>query len=95
MIGRRIADGEFTFTGQRAGDYGFDDEGRLWAMTPAGELMHVDKRWGIETHDDGTISVVPASPGESYSIRQAGRVSWHGYLTRGEWITCDDSEFKP
>lgn len=98
MNGRRIPDGDHAFDDLHAwqpGDYGIDADGRLWAVTPPGELMHVDDRWGREIHADGSISVVPASPGESYSIRQSGLVGWHGYLTAGVWITLEDSEWQP
>lgn len=96
ITGRRIPDD--TFFGPEhddwlPGDYGLDS-GVLWAITPAGDPIRIDDRWGFEIHADGTVTVCPASPGLAHSIRVHGRNEWHGYLTNGAWITCDDSAWQ-
>jgi hypothetical protein len=55
---------------------------RLWCLLPSGEHARIDERWGIEEHDDGTISIVAAPGQSSYSIQTP---KWHGFLERGVW----------
>lgn len=96
MNGRRIADDAW-FTPEhdwQPGDYGLS-HGALWAITPAGDPLKIDDRWGVEVHPDGTITVGPAHDGASHSIRVYGAHAWHGYLSAGVWSTCGDSQWQP
>lgn len=63
-------------------DYQLLPNGRLRCRTPNGDLGTIDERWGIEEHEDGSISVVAAKPGDHWSIRTP---NWHGYLEYGIW----------
>lgn len=96
MIGRRIPDDAW-FEPEHGewlpGDYGLS-HGVLWAVTPAGDPLKIDERWQVTVNPDETLTVGPV-PGASHSIRVHGPHAWHGYLTAGVWITCDDSEWKP
>lgn len=63
------------------GDYGQRWDGIWWLKTPGGLFARLDDRWRVEEHEDGTITVVPSI--------NLGNGRWHGYLTRGEFITLD------
>lgn len=80
MIGKRISmwasivpDGSYW----KSGDGG-------WAgVTPNGLIANL-RAHTVAEHDDGTISVTP-----SIAVNNSeGGLSWHGYLTQGEWIEC-------
>jgi hypothetical protein len=80
MKGRRVFDFEDPIEFQ-PGDYGFY-KGYWWVYPPeddTGPIML--KGWTITENEDKTITVNP-------SIQVRGKVSWHGYLTNGEWREC-------
>ena len=57
---------------------------RYWAgVTPNGLIANLTAHNVVE-HDDGTITVTPSIAVDNGE----GGLSWHGYLTKGEWIEC-------
>lgn len=85
MDGRRLPDGSSIDDLRERGDYVRRGDS-VWGIAPTGEHMRVNERWGLEEHEDGTLSVVAAAPGEMFSIWIDKPRGWHGYLTRGKWV---------
>jgi hypothetical protein len=83
--GRRLPDGT-SLDLYTPGDYG--KRGTMWwVCLPTGVLGHLDDRWVVTEHDDGTISVgkdMSPSITVSPSIWDSP-AGWHGYLERGVW----------
>jgi len=89
MKGNRLPDGTDWSSDWKSGDYAkYLDN--WFIMTPNGQLARIDpKRWTITEHEDKTITVSP-------SIRISTRHPttnqdielWHGYLIKGEFISC-------
>lgn len=77
MKGRR-RDPDISPDAYEPGDYGFRN-GWWWVCLPTGILGRLDDGWTAEQHDDGTVTIRP-------SIHDAP-LGWHGYLTRGEWVS--------
>lgn len=69
----------------RAGDYCYCERLRLWILrAPNGDYCVVrPPTFGVEEHEDGTITVGPAS---ILFYKKDGGVGWHGYLRKGVWI---------
>lgn len=83
--GRRLPDDAQIGDLKEPGDY-LRHGDILWFIAPDGMTARVDHRWGLEEHEDGSLSVVAASPGEAHSIWINKPEGWHGYLTRGELV---------
>ena len=70
------------------GDYGFNPKDNNWyALVPGNHLANLVKHNVVE-HEDGTITVTPSikvgiGDGQGGSIE-----AWHGYLTKGKFISC-------
>ncbi len=76
--GRHVADAL-----ELPGDYGIAEDGALWTILPHGETIRLTPKsaggWGIEEHEDGTVTVTP-------SIFCHSDPPWHGFLRRGVWV---------
>jgi hypothetical protein len=62
------------------GDYGQDANG-VWHARPPGNHTGSLADHEVVDHEDETISVTP-----SILVDVAGIQTWHGQLTRGEWV---------
>jgi hypothetical protein len=86
MQGRRVyAEGNKPLCTQ-VGDYGKDTHGNWWIWVPDTNIVcdlpqrtSDGKGWTIEEHEDGTITTSPSINFPHH---------WHGYLTKGEWVSC-------
>lgn len=66
-----------------AGEYGKDQRGEWFAMTPNGYLANLSAHTVVE-HEDGTLTVQP-----SISVKLPGGTElWHGFLRGGVWQPC-------
>ena len=66
------------------GEYGkWEEDGGTWYGVPPGTDLTANLRaHKIEEHEDGTITVSPSI------LVSDSKLSWHGYLRRGEWEVC-------
>jgi hypothetical protein len=60
-----------------AGDYSLNSKGEVWVCLPNGVGPSLLTGWGVEVHDDGSVTTSP-----SILDHDSG---WHGYLERGVW----------
>lgn len=58
------------------------EDGNWYGIPPETDLIANLSAHKIEEHEDGTISVTPSI------LVSNGKESWHGYLTKGEWVKC-------
>ena len=77
MIGKRV----YCFTSLQPGEYGKQDDENWYANSPNDLLANLGNHHVVEC-EDGTITVTPSIKVWNNSI------SWHGYLTKGEWQEC-------
>jgi hypothetical protein len=56
--------------------------GAWYGVPPGTDLVANLSAHKIEEHADGTISVTPSI------LVGDNNISWHGYLTKGEWKKC-------
>lgn len=85
MTGRRVRAPEGSHVSdalEKPGDYGFAEDGALWVILPHGENVRLPPKsaggWGIQEHEDGTVTVTP-------SIFCHSEPPWHGFLEHGVW----------
>jgi hypothetical protein len=72
------------------GDYGRDEAGEWYCRPPWKHAGGCLRKHRVVEHEDGTITVSPSILIEC--CVDAGsdptRVSWHGWLERGQWREC-------
>lgn len=96
MQGRRVGP-EVIPPDYEPGDYGKRGH-RWWVCLPTGILGHLDERWTVQEHNDGTVSVGCGPDGNRYDWMAGPTITvtpsihdsrtwdgWHGYLSHGVW----------
>lgn len=63
------------------GDYMVTEDGVAWVRLPNGVGPSRLEGWGLEEHDDGTITLTPSIQ----DVPADGSPGWHGYIERGVW----------
>ena len=69
------------------GEYGKSPDG-TWYVRPPGCHVGSLEKHKVTEHDDGTITVSPSILIDYSYGDPPVRISWHGYLERGNWRQC-------